>query len=528
MSMSMNKRMAGLTADRRLKKGLACLMTVLLLAGCGPAKPKASEGEAAPPPSASPDETFAYALKGVLTDAYTESQRVGALQFDLLFDPAAKPDPSKSSSTHMAVNLMNPDEPDETASVVTDALVDASKGDASFVLSVGSGQEQANTGGVYFVGDQMTIKRGDAEKKMVQYALSPEQKAAYVELTALERLTRTLEGDPSGTKAKDQWQADIDGYLTTLKGIAAATDYKEEKLTVTVLEQQQEAEAVVLTLGGDKGWQALKGLIGLLKQNAAMNGIYDGIGSEDDNDTLDGLDRVQAHVDALTPEQVSALQFSLTAAVHQEKPLTFTLKASAGDQSLELTQMFYSDGYERHQQVTLKHLDGSAVAYTDKNKSTGGDNYAGETSMAVTKAGGIEGDLSKVQWTSVNTKDVYSADYTYAYTFYDTDEGVRTATNTSGKLKWEQKKAGGQDITGSGKGEFHVDSDGETQVILLDMTMEQKYGAVTVTAPEFLPAAGVTANSRETLFQALEKDQADYDEEALFGRIMSGLALLAY
>lgn len=44
MSMSMNKRMAGLTADRRLKKGLACLMTVLLLAGCGPAKPKASEG----------------------------------------------------------------------------------------------------------------------------------------------------------------------------------------------------------------------------------------------------------------------------------------------------------------------------------------------------------------------------------------------------------------------------------------------------------------------------------------------------
>lgn len=520
---------------RRSKRLISCVMILALSGalstGCSLFGGKSSTpgaAEPAPVPK-KPTEIFAYALKGVLSDAYTQSQRVGTLQFDLLLDPSAKPDPNKSSSTHMAVNLVNQNEPDKTSHVITDALQNAATGDASFVIALGEGQEQGNTGGVYFVGDKMTIKRGNTDKKMVQYPLSPEQKIAYKPLTAMERLTRTMEGDASGTKAAEQWQTDIDGYLTLIAGLAVEGDYAQDKATVNLMGKDISGEGVTLTLGGDKASQALKGMISLLKQNAAMNGIYDGIGAEDSSaDPLDGLQRVLTHVEALTPEQVAALTVTVNTVVFDERPLSFNMKAVAGDQTLELSQMFYTKGYERHHGVSLKDFDGSAVLYLDKNAATGGDNYAGETSMAVTKAGGIDGGLSKAQWTSVNKDSEYSAEYTYAYTFFNLDEGVRKATNTSGKLSWNQKKASGGDVTGAGKGEFLVDDEGEKQVVILDITLDQKYGDVTVSAPEFIPSAGIATDSRDSLMQALEVDTADYEQQPFFGRIMQGLAVVAY
>jgi hypothetical protein len=97
------------------------------------------------------DEAFAEGVESVLEKAMTEVGNMSSAQLDLLFNPASKSDETKSNYTRSEVTVSNPDDTEsEAITMIMESTLDASTGDTSMELSLASGSEVAQSGGIYF------------------------------------------------------------------------------------------------------------------------------------------------------------------------------------------------------------------------------------------------------------------------------------------------------------------------------------------------------------------------------------------
>jgi len=510
--------------SRHMKRLAVFLMVALvssLFAGCGSGGGGIS---IAPPPPNS--VVFTKDLKSVLLDVADESKRLGSMQLDMLFNPAASLDATRSSDMKIHIDLTNPTKPGEKMVLQTESIQNNSTGEASFTVAGGQGTEQVKGGGVYFVGGNMILKRGSAEKKMVRYALNPEQKTAYKTLSPMERLARTISGNPSGSKDSEQWTKAVDDFTANILKTAVETNYTAGEEKVTVLSAEQSCKAVVLKLEGDKAKTVISGMATLLQQNTSMGGVFDGSGSSKD---AKGLQKFQDSLNKLTPEEVTALKLTFATTKFGDKALNFKIQAATGTKTFEMSEMHYKKGFERHNTIYMKNLDGSSIAFVDKNVSAGGDNYTGEITMVGKKADGSDDGSSKMNSTSTETDSKFSAQYTYNIVSSNSVNGTEKLQTTTGKLNWAQSKNGANEINGTGNGELTVPgADPGSNKLMMAITLDQKYGDVPVTAPQFIEGAGISATDRDSLLKATEIDKAEFDKQSLSEQMARGFGLMIY
>lgn len=472
-------------------------------------------------------QAFASGLKDVLHESSSQVDRLRSLQLDMVFEPMSKTHHKRSSSTIVTLQFHNPEAPNEIFNVKTESLHNAQTGDASFVVSAGQGQEQVSQGGVYFVENDMLIKRGSTEKKMVKVILSPETRASYHTVSPIERLTKTLFEDNAEEKLSEQWQTDIDNYVNLLLQSTEESNYAVKSLQIPLLSKEKTCEGIILTLEDKKAHNMMIELIKLLGHNNDMKGIYDGIGLEDNfSPEPTGLEWVQNSLESLSADEVANLRLNFTFLHYNDKPLSILMEATTGDKTFLFKKLFYTNNYERHHEIQLKNFDSSGVLLIDKNVSTGENSYSGETIMKSFKAGGIDNETFESYCTSIQNENTFKGDIHYTNISYDIEDGIKVPHRMSGKLNWSQEKNETNGISGTGKGELEIIQDNESNKIVMDIILNQNYENVSISAPPFLESAGITVNHGDDIFKALDIEKDEYENLSYMNKIFGAIGLL--
>lgn len=498
---------------------LTVFLTFTLMSGCGKKDPSGGSPDKA---ALSNSEAFAVGLRDVLIESSAQGDKLGSLQLDMLFNPTAQLDTTRSNSTSVTINAQNVNEPENNMVITSESLLNAKSGDASFTIAMGQGQEQAQAGGVYFVGDNMLIKRASAEKKMVSHSLSPEQAAAIKNASAIERLGQVLGNDPADLEVADGWKSAVDAYISKISQNTAEADYSNGKVDVPLLKGQEKCDSIVLNLKEAKAQMVSLELVQLLQKDSAANGMFEDVGATEGSE-LKGLELVQSTLQGLKAEELAALELSLTTLDFDKQSIGFDMQVKTGEKTFQLKEIFYTNNYEHYNETALTMFDGSKSMFTDKNASAGGDKYQGEIYFVNTSADGTQLNAYKAQSSSVNNDKKYSTDYTFSISSNSTGpDGI------GGSFSWLQTKSGSGDIKGSGQGQMDIKSDEETNKLSFDISLEQKYTDVKIAAPQFLESAGTTTANQEQLLAALDIDQDEFLNQNAISRTMQGLILLSY
>lgn len=479
--------------------------------------------EPTPPPSNS--ALFTQAFKEVLLKAVSQGEQLEVMQFDRLFDPTAKVDNSRSNST-TAVIVLSGDEEGEKMTLTSTALHDAASGDASCTISASEGEETAQSGAVYFTGNDVLLKRADTDKKMIRYPLQADQAASYKLLSPIDRLTRVLSGDQSNKKETGEWEASIDEYMQTIMQTAQESDFTAGEEQASLLNQQQTFPSVRLNLKGEKARELLNGLLTLLEQDANITSLLNSFEEDDSAEDTAKLAALRKDLDTLTADEAPEIVFGITVFSNAEEALGAKINYTIKGEPVALSMMFYKNKYERHNELSMVFKDGATLQFMDKNLSTGGDGYRGEISLAAKEKNG-DSSLMSAQSISTNNDAQYSADIDFSTTSTNTDDnGQKKDDAFSGKLSWSQSKNAANGMSGKGTGSFTLTIEDEPQALSFDISLEQVYGDVTIDAPQFIESAGLVAQDRDALFEALDVEKEEYENASVLQRALMTLFIL--
>ena len=541
---------------------IALLLCVLLTAtGCVGIARKAAEGlqgaakavekaaeaaisKATPTPIPTPtpvppDVVFKQGLQAVLSGAVGRVESIQSLQADRLFSPGEKLDTSRSSTTQATVTFKGED----GGSITTESRLNAQTGDASFTVSGQSGEETVQGGGLYFVGNDMLIRRAGTDKPMVRYTPDAALLASYKELSAMDRAARVLQKGEEPEKTTKDWDARIAQFVDAATAKAQQSDYTQGAADVALLDQQQKLDAITLTLSGDPSKTAITELLALVKENVGLSGLANSLapGEGGKQEASPSPKAKKGAKPAKTPEasdtqRMDDLNAALNAASDASCTVTVVfLKGQAirtvfaftlDGKKTEWTMQQYSNGFERHNLILLAFDDGAQLQVEDKNVSAGGDNYKGGLTYEAKDAageslGGITGTSE-----SVCTDAHIQTTWNITTAISLKSDGESKESNFDITSEWAQDKAPDGSTKATGKGSLSYDNDGKTESKEFELGLNQTYGDVTIDAPKFIEGSGVTAATREEALKALDIDAKDFDAQPAQTRAMTLLFML--
>ncbi len=448
-------------------------------------------------------EVFAVGVKEALLEAVKKSESIGSLQLGMLFDPGAQLDETQSNYTKFAVTLINAEDASNSMAITVESTLDASSGDSSMVTSVQVGSEVSQSGGVYFTGNSMLIKKANVEQPMIQHALDPTVTASFKTLTAAERFSRVL-SDTTKIKMNDgDWGAVIDAFLQIVEASAQETDYNTETQSVTMAGETEDCTATILTLTGESAIAVTCGMVTLISQDPSFKSFFVSqylIDSEKYGIT--GMDGVLRDLSALTVEERNAMSLTFKT-LKGERTSAVYLNAVTGQKAMTILFKFFKDGYVRENNISFSGFDGGGVNMTEQNSSAGGDNYTGQIIYNNASPGGVLQEHTEVTTQSTITKSSYTTNAQFIYN--RAAAGDMSAMDFNGSFNYSQQE-NSQGTSGTSTGTFTTLSDGEYTTLNMSMSLEQVNSVVTVSVPQFIPAAGISTNDQANLYAALGED----------------------
>lgn len=470
-----------------------------------------------------PQKTFSENLKNSLIDAAKTSENISTMQTDLIFNPAKQVDTNKSNSMTISADLANASEPGNKINFTSESIYNATTKDASQVLSVGSGSENTQSGGVYFVGNKMLIKRGGSDKKMIQYILTDEIAKSISNDMPANRLDKLI-SDNIQSASNETWTADIDAFIAKLTENTTKQDYTLEKETKSILGKDQELSDIVLKINGEKAQLLTAELIKLLQKQSKIKSVVSGMST--DNTGTSALDKALLSINGLTVDEAQNLQLVFKTQMLNDKVFGFEINATINEKSFVIANNHIVNGFEQQQQLKLTNFDKSGIAFESKDVSQGGDNYKGSISYINYAIDGVRKDTYNVNWNSTKTDKSTLSDYTYVTVMYYLEDGAEKVYRATGDIKWTQNETSDGTIEATGSGDAIISLEGEMQTLLINMTMNKKFGDSEIKAPQFIESSGISVTSSDALITALEIDKKEYLKQNAAMRAIGVVLLL--
>jgi len=386
--------------------------------------------------------------------------------------------------------------------------------------------ENTQSGGIYFTDNTMLIKSGNSDKKMVQYQMDESTASSFETLLPIERLNKLLDNDLQ-VSTDEQYTTDIDTYISSLLESTTSEDYVVGTETQSVLSKDTELSTITLNLKGQNAKQSILDLFSLLNNNSNINSIFENTGN-DQNSNDNAIDKAIQSVNDLTDSEIENLSFAYKVQNIQDTVYGFEIIINDGSQTLTFINNQYINGFEEQEAIELINFDGSGFDITYNNILQEEDNYKGDFNYQLMAKSGTKKDSITAQWNSINTAESYSSQYEYNTKVYDYSDGDVDIYTVSGTMNWQQTKDNSGNVTGSGDGEVDLNIGGETQKLLVNISLTQKYEDITVSAPDFISKAGITVDSSSGLFSALDIDKEEYTNQNDVLKSMAGIILLLY
>lgn len=468
-------------------------------------------------------QLFTQGIKQVLLTAVNKSDTMTSAHLDLLLNPGMQLQQSEANFTKTTVNLINPEEDGESLTVAMESILDASSGDASTEISLQSGSEVAQSGGIYFVGDTMLLKSANVEKQMIQHTVDQTVAKSLQSLPALARYTHVLGNATDKKLGESDWSSRIDGFVETLLAQASEGDFVPAEETITLAGIDVDCTTSTLELAGVQAAAVTRDFVALLGQDASFQSYFvtlDEVG--EDEYGITGLKGVLRDLQLL-PQEALTMKFKL---IQAEGPLGLRIYTATEETSFYMEFLFYENGYTRQNNIVFRGFDGSSVTMQDVNVSTGGDNYEGQVSYETMAPGKIPQENASIQMQG--TINDNGAEMTAEMSYYSAavDDEDDDATNLSGRTTYALEKTV-NGTASSSSGTITVINSDETSNVSYDMTIEQSNTPVKVAAPEFLPAAGISTSDEASLFAALGDIQPeDFSRAPVTTRMMGAILLL--
>ncbi|MEL7571104.1 MAG: hypothetical protein AAGU14_11180, partial [Eubacteriaceae bacterium] len=423
----------------------------------------------------------------------------------------------------ISVDLANASEPSNKVNFTSETIYNATTKDASQTVSIGSGSESTQSGGVYFTGNKMLIKRGGSNKKMIQYVLTDEIAKSLSSDMPANRLDKLITNNIQST-GNETWTADIDAFIAKLTENTTKQDYKEVKETKSVLGKEQELSDIVLNINGEKAQLITAEFLKLLQKQSNIKSVISGTST--DNAGKSALDKALLSINSLTADEAQNLQLVFKTQMLNDKVFGFELTATINEKSFVIASNHIVNGFEQQQELKLTNFDKSGIAFASKDVSQGGDNYKGDMSYINYIEGGSAKDSLTAQWSSVKTDKSVSSDYSYKTVIYYSEDGKETAYNANGSIKWTQSEASDGSIDATGSGNVTLSLGGDAQKLLINMKMNKKFGDTEIKAPQFIESSGISVNSSDALVTALDIDKNEYLKQNAAMRAIGVVLLL--
>ncbi len=468
-------------------------------------------------------KTFGENLKNSLLDVSKTSENISAMQTDLIFNPSKQTDSSKSNSVTISVDLANASEPNNKVNFISETIYNATTKDASQTVSIGSGSESTQSGGVFFIGNKMLIKRGGSDKKMIQYVLTDEIAKSLSSDMPANRLDKLITNNIQST-GNETWTADIDAFIAKLTENTTKQDYSEIKETKSILGKDQELSDIALNINGEKAQLITAELLKLLQKQSNIKSVISGMST--DNNGTSALDKALLYINGLTSDEAQNLQLVFKTQMLNDKVFGFEITATINEKSFVIANNHIVNGFEQQQELKLTNFDKSGIAFSSKDVSQGGDNYKGDMSYINYIEGGTAKDSLTAQWSSVKTDKSVSSDYSYNTVIFYSEDGAETSYNAGGNIKWTQSEASDGSIDATGSGNVTLSLGGDAQKLLINMTMNKKFGDTEIKAPQFIESSGISVNSSDALVTALDIDKNEYLKQNAAMRAIGVVLLL--
>lgn len=466
-------------------------------------------------------QLFVEGVKQVLINAATNSEKLVSANLDLLLNPGIQLQQSKANYTKSTINLVNPQEGSENLTVSIESILDAASGDASSEISIQSGSEVAQRGGVYFTGDTMLIKSANVEKQMIQHTMDPAVAKSLQSQPALARYTHVLESSTEEKLGEDGWVEAIDAFIGALQTQAAESDFTTSEESVMLAGNEVGCTASTLALSAEQASSVTREFVALIQQDPSFQSLFV-TRQEAGEDTygITGLDGVLRDLGALQQNELT-LKFKL---IQTDRPVGLRIYTAGQDMSFFMEFLFYENGYTRQNNIVFRGFDGSSVTIQDVNTNTSGDNYEGQVLYEAIAPGNIPQEKAVVNTQGTIGKS--GADLIAQMSYNLAASNDNDAMAFTGEATYVQKNSA-TGTTSLSTGTITVTSDDETSTIKNDMTLEQSDTPHKVNAPEFLPAAGVSTSDEAGLYAALGTvDKENFSRTPLTTRMLGALMLL--
>lgn len=521
------------TQNRFIRYAVTVLSVAILVTQLSACGEKIVRPEGASAPSAEETEApmltseiFAEGAKQALLEAVEKSERIGSAQLSMLLDPGAQFDDTKSNYTKSSVTLINTEDNSGNFVISLESSLDSATGDSSMVASVQSGSEVAQSSGIYFTGNTMLIKKADPEKPMIQHTLDPAVAASYKSLTSIERFSRVLSDTTKPKMSDEEWSAAIDAYLQSVAASAQEANYVSEQQAVAMAGTSEDCTATTLTLTGQSAADVTRGMVSLISLDASFKSYFVSQYMLDESTYgVTGMDGVLRDLDAMTPEEIGAMTLTFKT-LQGEKTSAVYLNVVTGVKSMTILFKFYKDGYVRENDINFTGFDGGSIKMTEQNCAAGGDNYTGQIIYDDIAPGGISQEHSEITTQSTIVQSSYTAKVQFKYS--RAAAGGMGAIDFAAALDYSQQDTA-QGTSGTTTGTFTITSEGEAQTLNLSMALEQSSTCPPITAPQFIPGAGVSSSDQAGIYNALVGDSEDGTTTDAFNRApMTGRSLAAF
>ena len=491
--------------NKKTRKYLCLVLAVLLLvgvAGCSKVMQKVTK------PS-TPSEQFSANLEQVLIEGHKTTEKVSAFSLETLFNPSAKIE-TRSNTTKTDVNAKASGEgsSDQDLNFTVTTNRNIKNGDSSIEMAVKMGQEAAQTGGHYFKGDSLIVKRSDASKPMVMYKQADLASPALAKVSALEKMNYIVSGKKPGSSSTDEYAKTLSGYTNVIKQKAQDTDFTKVTVTEDLPGGPKQCDAVELKLTGAKAFDFLTTLLTTVKDDSDLQGIIgsnmqsDGFNLKDSLDKLNGLDAAEKESLSLQWQSISL----------GDKPvgMNIVVKTNKNDFSMKLID--YTKDREQKHTLDYKLFNGDKLNTTLINTSTGGDKYKGSMTVATSTSEGKEKSDFSSEYTSTMNDTVFNIDGTFKLSQSGASDSINIPPAT-GTYSLKQNKQGKDKVTTNGGLEIKVTQDGKENSIIVSLNQEINYSdSVTVNAPQWVEGSGTTTTTKGDFYKALGISQSDIDK----------------
>ena len=506
----------------------AALATQLSACGSESVKPNGAAAEETETPKLA-SELFAVGAKDALLEAVKKSERIGSAQLNLLLDPGAQLDNTQSNYTKSSVSLIDPQDAQGNLTLSMEAVLDGTTGDSSMVTSIQAGGEVAQSGGIYFTGNTMLIKKANSEKPMIQHTIDPVVAGSFKSLSAVERFVRVLSDTTKAKMSDDEWSTSVDTYLHSVTAGAQETNYVSEPQSVTLAGKAVDCTATTLTLTGEAAIAAARGMVTLISQDPSFKSYFVSQYLIDENNYgVTGMDAALRDLDGLTPEERSAMTLSFKT-LQGENTSCVYLNAVTGAKSMTLLFKFYNNGNARQNDITFTGFDGGGITMTEQNSPAGGDNYTGQIVYDDIAPGGAPQEHMELATQSTITQASYMAKVQLKYNRAALTN--MSAMDLSANLDYSQQKTA-QGTSGTSTGTIVFTSEGEATTLNMSMTLEQSNIVPPVSVPQFIAGAGVSTADQTSLYAALGDDESlnsdTYNRAPATGRTLAALMLVFF